>query len=325
MDGKLLFLGKSAIKSLDISVTEIIEAVEKGFTDLSAGKAELPHKPTIHPRPNCFLRALPGYLKGMDLAGIKWVSAYPTNRQKGLSLVSGLILLNDPQTGFPMTLMDGNWITAWRTAAVSAVAAKHLAVKKADTLGICGAGIQGKTHLAALYTVLPNLRQVKLFDPDSETLKLFIREQAAVYTDLDIVGVPTAQDAFQGAKVVVTAAPMMAKPLAIIRQKEIEPGMLLLPLDLDSYFTASAFKACQNFFVDDIDQFLWLRDQGRFSHVKKITGDYSQLVSSQIKGRQNNTECIMAVSVGIAMGDLVTAGLIYNKAQDRNVGVWLDL
>ena len=96
MEEKLLFLGKSAIKSLDISAAEIIEVIENGFRNMADGKAELPHKPTIHPRPDCFLRALPGYLKGLDLAGIKWVSAYPRNRQSGLPLVSGLVLLNDP-------------------------------------------------------------------------------------------------------------------------------------------------------------------------------------------------------------------------------------
>ena len=325
MEEKLLFLGKSAIKSLDISAAEIIEVIENGFRNMADGKAELPHKPTIHPRPDCFLRALPGYLKGLDLAGIKWVSAYPTNRQSGLPLVSGLVLLNDPQTGFPLTLMEGNWITAWRTAAVSAVAAKQLAVKGAETLAICGAGVQGNTHLTALCTVLPNLRQVKIFDPNPEVLKIFIQQQAGFYPELDLQGFSTAQDAFQEAQVVVTAAPMMAKPLPIIQEKDLAPGMLLLPVDLDSYFTASAFKACRKFFSDDIDQLLWLKDQGRFAHVEKLDGDYSQLLAGRIKGRENDDECIMAISVGIALGDLVTADLIYRRALDRNVGVWLEL
>ncbi len=325
MNDKLLFLGKADIKSLEIHVKEIIKAIEKGFKDISDGNAELPHKPSIHPRPDCFLRALPGYLKGMDLAGIKWVSAYPTNRQKGLPIVSGLILLNDPQTGLPLSLMDGNWITAWRTAAVSAVAAEHLAVKESATLGICGAGVQGKTHLAALNTVLPHLQRVKIFDPDPAALKLFIQQGASAFPNLDIQGVSSAQDAFCKAQVVVTAAPMMSRPLAIIVKKNLEPGMLLLPIDLDSYFAASAFKACRTFFTDDTDQLLWLKDQGRFAHVEKIAGDYSQLLSGQIRGRGDNNDCIMAISVGIAMGDLVTAGLIYNRACDRNVGVWLDL
>jgi len=325
MKEKLLFIGRSAIESLDISAIEIIEALENGFRDMADGKVELPSKPTIYPRPNCFLRALPGYLKKMDLAGVKWVSAYPTNREKGLPIVNGLVLLNDPQTGLPLTLMEGNWITAWRTAAVSAVATKQLAVKDANTLAICGAGVQGTTHLATLSAVLPNLRQVKIFDPNSGTLKFFIQQQSAIYPDLYLHGVPTAQDAFQKAQVVVTAAPMMTKPVAIIQKKNLEPGMLLLPLDLDSYFTASAFKACQKIFGDDIDQFLWLKNQGRFAHVEKMTGDYSQLLSGRIKGRQNDNECIMAISVGIALGDLVTADLIYSRAKDQNVGVWLEL
>ncbi len=325
MKEKLLFIGRSAIESLNISVAEIIAAIENGFQDMAEGKAELPSKPTIHPRPNCFLRALPGYLKGMDLAGMKWVSAYPTNQQKGLPIVNGLVLLNDPQTGFPLALMEANWITAWRTAAVSAMAAKILTVKETDTLAICGAGVQGKTHLAALCTVLPNLRQVKIFDPNPETLKMFIQQQADVYPDIGLQGVSTAQHAFQKAQIVVTAAPMMTSPLAIIQEKDLVPGMLLLPVDLDSYFNASAFKACQKIFSDDMDQLFWLKEQGRFAHVEKLDGDYSQLLTGRVKGRENDAECIMAISVGIAIGDLITASLIYHKAREQNVGIWLEL
>lgn len=325
MRNKILFIGRAAIESLDLSVGEIIEAVENGFRDMAGGQAELPSKPTINPRPNSFLRALPGYLKGMDLAGIKWVSAYPENQQKGLPIVNGLVLLNDPDSGFPLTLMEGNWITAWRTAAVSAMAAKNLAVKTADTLGICGAGVQGTTHLAALFTALPNLRQVKIFDPNPKTLKMFIQHHADVYPALDLKGVATPQDAFQEAHVVITAAPMMAKTRAIIKETDLAKGMLLLPVDLDSYFSACAFKACQKIFSDDVDQFSWLKDQGRFAHVEKLDGDYSQLLTGRIKGRERDDECIMAISVGIAIGDLTTANLIYHRALERNVGVWLEL
>jgi len=322
---KLLFLGRSAIESLDISVVEMIEAVENGFQSIADEKAELPDKPTIHPRPDCFIRALPGYLKGMDLAGIKWVSAYPTNRQIGLPLVNGLVLLNNPQTGFPKAFMEGNWITAWRTAAVSAVVAKVLAVKTTDTLGICGAGVQGNTHISTLCKVLPNLRKVKVFDPNREALSTFIQQQARMHPDFDFQMVSTAQNAFHGAQVVVTAAPMRTKPLAIIQKKDLTPSVLLLPVDLDSYFSASAFNACQKIFSDDIDQFLWLKNQGRFTNVKKLNGSYSQLLSGRVNGRENDTEFIMAISVGIAVGDLVIADLIYSRACEQNIGTWLEL
>ncbi len=100
---------------------------------------------------------------------------------------------------------------------------------------------------------------------------------------------------------------------------------MLLPVDLDSYFAASAFKACNKFFSDDMDQLWALKDQGRFTHIKKMDGNYSQLLTDRIQGRENDGECIMAISVGIALGDLVTADLIYRKAIKRNVGIWLEL
>jgi len=322
---KILFLGGAAIERLNVEPADMIEAMETGFRDKGAGLVELPLKPTIHPRPDCFIRALPGYLKQRDVAGLKWVGAYPINRQKDLSLVSGLVILNDPQTGFPAAIMDADWITAWRTAAVSAVAAKHLAVSDAATLAICGAGVQGGTHLECLALVLKRLRQVRIFDPHPASLNAFLERHSRSRPHLSLKGVSSPQSALQDAQVVVTAAPMMTEPLSVIQAEDLAPGVLCLPIDLDSYFAPSAFAACQKIYSDDIPQLHSLKGEGRFTHLAKVDGDYGQLLTHRITGREHQDQRIMAISVGIAMGDLIVADLIYRKAHKQDAGVWLEL
>ncbi|MEE9562575.1 MAG: ornithine cyclodeaminase family protein, partial [Thermoanaerobaculia bacterium] len=149
----LLYLSQSDVASLGVTITEIIDAVEKMFEEKAAGRVEMPPKPGIHPQPDSFIHAMPAYIPAMKSAGIKWVSGFPENYRRDLPYVSGLIVLNDPETGLPLAVMDCVWITAQRTAAASAVAAKYLARTDAETIGILGCGVQGRSHLRALHTL----------------------------------------------------------------------------------------------------------------------------------------------------------------------------
>ena len=104
---------------------------------------------------------MPAYFKNLGMGGIKWVSGYPANRAIGLPQIIGLIILNDMKTGAPVCIMDGTWITAARTAAVSAVTAKYCARKDSKVVGLIGTGVQGRQNLIALKLVLPNLSKAK--------------------------------------------------------------------------------------------------------------------------------------------------------------------
>lgn len=323
--GKVLFLGSEAIPGLKVGTAEMIDALEQGFRDKCAGLTEFPPKPTIHPRPDCFLRALIGYLGRSDVAGLKWVAAYPTNRKQGLPLVVGLVLLSDPKTGFPLAIMAADWITAQRTAAVSAVAAKYLAPEGATELAICGAGIQGDIHLEFLSHVLPDLGRVRVFDPAPRALRAFLERHSSAEADFVLEEATDPRRAVAGADVIVTAAPMMDQPLAIIEADDLAPGVLCLPLDLDNYFAPSAFARCQKKFADDVEQFLSLKQQGHFAHVDRLDGGYGQLVGGLTEGRTDRSEPIMAISVGIALGDLIIADLLYRRALESGVGTWLEL
>ncbi|HIH87845.1 TPA: ornithine cyclodeaminase family protein, partial [Candidatus Bathyarchaeota archaeon] len=155
---EMLYLSQEDILDMEIPMREIIPLVEKGLREHGLGQVENPPKPGIHAKSDSFIHAMPAYYRKLGIGGLKWVSGYPTNRELGLPQILGVMITNDMETGLPTAIMVCRWITAVRTAAVSAVTAKFCAPKGADTLGVIGCGVQGRMTLGALREVTPSLK-----------------------------------------------------------------------------------------------------------------------------------------------------------------------
>src|SRR5271157_1660541 len=155
---ELLYLSKAQIEALHFSVDDVRDAVEAAFLEKAAGRVEMPPKPGIHPSPDAFIHAMPAYLAGMGVAGMKWVSGFPGNRRLGLPYITGLLILNCPETGVPLVVMDCAWITEKRTAGATAVAVRRLALPGARQIAIIGAGVQGRANTDALRRVCAGIR-----------------------------------------------------------------------------------------------------------------------------------------------------------------------
>ena len=151
---QLLYLSQADVISLGLTMSEVIDSVEAAFREKGAGNVEMPPKPGIHTRPDAFIHSMPAYIKTTGAAGMKWIAGYPENPARGLPYISGLLVLNDPETGFPLAVMDAAWITAMRTAAATAVAAKYLCRPDVRSLAILGCGVQGRSNTDALLSVL---------------------------------------------------------------------------------------------------------------------------------------------------------------------------
>ena len=147
---QLLYLSLADVEKVALDMPTIINLLEQAFGEKGTGKVEMPPKPGIHTQPDAFIHAMPAYIPAMHSAGIKWVSGYPENQARGLPYISGLLILNDDETGLPYTVMDCTWITAYRTGAATALAAKYLARPESQTAGILACGVQGRTNLEAL-------------------------------------------------------------------------------------------------------------------------------------------------------------------------------
>jgi alanine dehydrogenase len=319
---EILYLSRRDVESLGISMREVLEAVDHGFLLKGLGKTEMPAKRGIHPRANAFIHAMPAYVKGEDVAGLKWVSGYPSNMNKGLPYITGLLALNDPETGIPMAVMDCAWITAARTGASVGVSAKYLAREGSRVVAILGCGVQARMSLRALAETLPELSKVKCYDLYSEAARRFIEEMSLLYPKLNMVACSTPGDMIENADVVVTAIPIVTEPKPPLHAGMLKEGGLGVSLDYDSAWDGPAMKECNKFVSDDVEQLLATKEEGiYFSGIpESIYADLGELAAGVKPGRQNEREKIFSINMGIAVDDMVTAKMVYERALQKGIG-----
>jgi ornithine cyclodeaminase/alanine dehydrogenase-like protein (mu-crystallin family) len=324
---ELTYLSQADIESLDMSMSEVLDAVELGFAAKGRGHTEMPPKPGIHTRPDCFIHAMPAYVQELEVAGLKWVSGYPPNPGNGLPYISGLLVLNDCQTGFPLAVMDCAWITAMRTGASAGISAKYLARANSATAAIIGCGVQARTSLMALVETLPALADVRCYDLFPEATQRFTSEMAVRFPALRLTACASAAEAARAADVVVTAIPIVVDPKPDLDVSSLREGGLAVSLDYDSAWTGAAMSSCDKFCSDDVGQLLATKEQGvYFGGIPgAIHADLGELAAGLKPGRESDSERIFSMNMGIAVDDMVTAKVLYERALERGVGVRLPL
>jgi ornithine cyclodeaminase/alanine dehydrogenase len=322
----MLYLNRSQIESMRIPVKEVIQAVEEGFTLKGEGMVQLPRKPEIHPREDCYIHAMPSFISGIaDTAGIKWVSRYPSNPEKGLPLIMGLIILNDAETGMPLAVMDAGWITAYRTGAATAITAKKLAPKGASTLSIIGLGVQARTQLIALRETMKGLRKVKAFDISPDHARKFLEEMERKAPELEIEISPDLESALGGSDIVVTCTPIRHDPKRFIPAEWLKNDVLAVSVDYDSAFEASVMTEASFFTTDDRDQYFWMKEGGVYfsGYPAEVQADIGEICAGKKEAPRNGGRRA-AVLIGLASHDLVTARVIYDKACRTGIGTVLE-
>jgi len=320
---KLLYLSRADVERVGVTMREIIEAVENGFREHGAGRVEMPPKPGVHTMPEAFIHAMPAYIPALQAAGVKWVSGYPENQKRGLPYISGLLILNDVETGIPLAVMDCTWITAMRTGAATAVAAKYLARPESSSVGILGCGVQGHSNLQALAALFP-LQRVVVFDQlaaQAERLAKFARENFGLAATI----AKNARDAVDGLDIVVTAGPITHTPHATIQAGWLNRGAFASLVDFDSYWQPDALKQADKFCADDVPQYEHYRSIGYFQNMPPIYATVGELVAGQKRGRARADEITMTCNLGLALDDMATAPLVYRGARERGIGMWLEL
>jgi ornithine cyclodeaminase/alanine dehydrogenase len=321
---KLLYLSQADVASVGLTMSEIINLLKTAFREKGEGRVEMPPKPGIHPGGgDNFIHAMPSYIPRMNSAGVKWVSGFPENHKRGLPYITGLLILNDTETGLPIAVMDCVWITAMRTAAASGVAALWLARPDSEVLGILGCGVQGKTNTEALNVLFP-LTKVLAYDVQPDVARNFAADISARF-ELDVVPVDTPQEAVTGCDLVVTAGPILKKPHCTIQAGWLEEGAFASLVDFDSYWHPEALQEIDKFCTDDIPQLLYYQKSGYFQHIPPIHADLGQLVAGHKLGRETPTERTIAANLGLALDDMAVAPAIYQRAVEKQIGAWLPL
>jgi ornithine cyclodeaminase/alanine dehydrogenase-like protein (mu-crystallin family) len=314
----LRYLSREDVESLAIPMEEVIQAVEGALREKGEGTAEMPPKPGVHPRPDAFIHAMPAFLARAAAAGLKWVSGFPQNLERGLPYISGLFVLNDVETGFPLSVMDCTWITGMRTGAASAVAARYLARADSSTVGIVACGLQGRTNLEALSCLFP-LQRVHAFDIRPAAARAFSDEMSRKL-ELEVVPVETVEESVRGMDLIVTSGPILKDPVPTIPAGWMEPGSFACPLDFDSYWTGEALGQVDKLATDDQGQLSYYRGVGYFKSTPEPYADLGDIVTGAAPGRESPEERTLSLNLGLAIEDVATARLIYTRAMSGGVG-----
>ena len=323
-ENKILYLSQADVVSINLGMAEIIQLLEKAFDEKGHGRVEMPPKPGIHPGDgDNFIHAMPAYIPALNSAGMKWVSGFPGNAKKGLPYITGLLILNDPETGIPLAVMDCEWITAMRTAAATAVSAKRLARPESAKLGVLGCGVQGITNTEALNVLFP-ITEVFAYDVHPAAIEKF-SQKIVGELGLTVTPVSTPQEAVTGCDLVVTAGPILKKPHQTIKAGWLDQGAFASLVDFDSYWEPAAMKEVDKFCTDDLKQFEYYKSAGYFQDVPPVYADLGELVAGLKPGRETAEERTIACNLGLALDDMAVAPTIYRRAIEMGIGTWLPL
>ena len=319
-----ILLNQSQVKELT-TMKEIIENVETAYKFHAERKVQMPPKEYIfYKKFRGDLRIMPCFIRGLDESGVKNVNVHPDNPRKyGLPTVMAMIELVDPKTGFPVSVMDGTWITDMRTGAAAGVATKYLARDNSEILGLVGAGVQAETGLEAINEVM-DIKEVRVSCRTCETRDLFAQRASEKY-GIDVKAVDTIKEAVQGADVLLTTTPAREP---VVKSKWVSPGTHINAMgadapgkqELDSHILQKA-----KIIIDCWDQAshsgeINIPVQEGLVRQSDIQGKIGDVIIGSIPGRTSDEEITVFDSTGLAVQDIVTAWNVYEKALQKGIG-----
>jgi ornithine cyclodeaminase/alanine dehydrogenase-like protein (mu-crystallin family) len=319
---ELLYLTREDVASAAPPLSEVIEAVALALTEKAHGRVLMPPKPTLHPYPGTLLQAMPAWVEAARAGGMKWVSAFPKNKERGLPALSGLILLTNPESGLPEAILDAGWITAARTGAATAVAARALARPDSQTVALLGAGVQARANVAALKQVLPRLKDLKVYAPRPESVEHF-RHDITREHGLTVHVAVSPEQAVREADVVVTATtwPRVNGEPPILPEW-LRSGIFASVVDLDASWTAAAVARFEHRLVDDMPTLSAHQEKGTFRGWPEAE-DLGRVIAGMRAGRQGNDEAMLALILGLGIYDVVVARKVVDAARKRGTGTKL--
>jgi alanine dehydrogenase len=323
-----LLLDRNMVASL-LNMTECIEAVEKAFAELAANTAVLPLRTAIS-SPGGISLYMPAFLRDANALACKVVAVFHDNPAKhGLPTTTATVLLQDPETGRVSCIMDGEYLTAVRTGAASAVATRHLArTDPGQVAGIFGAGVQARMQLRAIREVRA-LSRACVYDPSRDAARRFCEEMSA-QLDLEVIPAATAREAAE-ADILCTAT---SSPVPLFDGRQVREGAHVNGIgshtpearELDGQLIRRAKlvgdsrEAC---FRESGDIIIPLRE-GLIAE-SHFYAELGEIVSGKKAGRTSEREITVFKSNGLAIQDAAAASLVYRKALEAGVGVMFEM
>jgi ornithine cyclodeaminase/alanine dehydrogenase-like protein (mu-crystallin family) len=323
-----LLLTRGDVAAL-LTLDECIDAVEAGFARQAGGGAVGPGVLALHVPGGGFHVKAAGVRLSRFYVAAKLNANFPDNgARRGLPTIQGVVVLSDGEDGRPLALLDSMEITALRTGAATAVAARHLARADARTATVVGCGRQGRIQIAALARVRP-LTRVHAVDADPAAAARFAREMSAEL-GLDVRPAGSVAEAAPVSDIVVTCTPSRAP---LLHRVDVAPGAFVAAVGADDEHKQElepVLMAAGTLVVDSLEQCAIIGDlhhalaAGAVSR-DRVHAELAQVVAGQRPGRRTADEITIFDSTGVAIEDVAAAVAVYEKAVAAGRGLSVDL
>lgn len=323
------------IKADGLEMDGTVRAIQKSFELHAKGQTIQPSKPVIRwggpetEETRGRIMTMPSYLGGdLDVAGMKWIPSMPQNPKKlGMPRASAIIILTDPNTGFPLSIMDGTIVSAMRTGAATGVAAKYLANPDSSVVGIIGAGVQSRTQLMAIKSVFgEQIETMKVFDLNTEKTIQFSREMSEEL-NANVVPASSAEEAIRDSDIVITAT-MSTFPY--VKGEWLKEGAFHSEI---SFWDTAAEEIVHydKVIVDDYEHVEHHAVDVSYRAVKEgyiareNVFDLGDIMLNKVEGRKNRSEKILFNPIGMSIHDVSEAYRVYQVAKEKGIGQPLKL
>jgi 2,3-diaminopropionate biosynthesis protein SbnB len=330
---RFVYLDQQAVLQSDgLNMCSAMDVIAEALLLFENGECRQPHKVVLRNRDDPSseeqgrVNALFASIKGRTPAvGMKWIASFPSNREQGLPRASALIILNSPETGLPLAIMNGTLVSAMRTGAVTALGLKYLASSNSRKAGVVGAGVQAHTQILALMTVLPDLEEIAVFARRPERAEA-LAEECRKRWHAPVVPVSSVAAALEDADVII---PCTTTHEPFIRAEHVKPGALTVQLSHHEC-EFDVIRQSQKIVVDNWDVMTHrgtvtpavMHTQGLLTS-NDIHATLGQILQGVKRGRELESERIHFVHQGMGIEDVALAQHIYCTARARNVGNWL--
>lgn len=326
----LLLLTRKQIESI-LTMAEVISAIEEGFKEHALGTVRMPVRTILScERYKGQMLTMPAYVGGnIDALGQKTVSVYPNNPTMNLPTIQAVVQLLDPKTGSPLAIMDGTYMTAMRTGAVSAVATKYLARQNSKIATIFGAGVQSATQLSGICQVR-KIQHAYVYDIDKKRATEFaIRMSDTLKTEVE----PTenVEEAVQNSDIISCAT---TSKTPVLKGEWLKEGTHIngvgsfvastRELDTSAVTKSKVVVDSREAAMEEAgDLIIPIKE-------KTITPDHiwaelGDIIIGEKPGRETDKEITFFKSVGLSLQDISTASLVYKKAMQSGIGTKIDL
>ncbi|MGH3901494.1 MAG: 2,3-diaminopropionate biosynthesis protein SbnB [Pseudonocardiaceae bacterium] len=331
---RILYLSRGDVAAVGGDHSDLyLQTLHNALVAHAEGKVVQPLKPYLraHGKDGHIadrIIAMPAHLADPAISGIKWIGSKHDNRSRaGLARASGVIVLNDPQTNYPIGILEAGLISSWRTAAVTVLAAAVLARKDFTDIAVVGCGVIGRTQIVALLQQFDHIGTVHVYDLDGAASRSLVGDIAIQYPSVTMRVAGSAEDAVRAGDVVVpcTVTDQPYIPFGWLKRGAFVSNVSIMDVYPDVFLNADKVV------VDDWEQsnrekkiINQLVLDGKFSR-EQLHAELGEVLSGRHSGRDSDDEIIVLNPMGMAVEDIACAAEVYTRARRQQIGTWLSL